>query len=88
MTQGQLAQRVGVTRSMISAYETDIRFPQPKTLIRLASVLGTTTDYLLCVEGRRMIDISGLTDREAAAVNEMLALFLQNHEAAQIKEVV
>lgn len=88
MTQGQLAQRVGVTRSMISAYETDIRFPQPKTLIRLAAVLGTTTDYLLCVEGRRMIDISGLTEREAAAVNEMVTLFLQNHEAAQIKEVV
>ena len=88
MTQGQLAQRVGVTRSMISAYETDIRFPQPKTLIRLAAVLGTTTDYLLCGEGRRMIDISGLTEREAAAVNEMVTLFLQNHEAAQIKEVV
>ena len=35
-----------------------------------------------------MIDISGLTDREAAAVNEMVALFLQNHETAQIKEVV
>ena len=35
-----------------------------------------------------MIDISGLTEREAAAVNEMVTLFLQNHEATQIKEVV
>lgn len=87
LTQGQLAQRVGVTRSMISAYETDIRFPQPKTLICLASVLGTTTDYLLCVDGKRMIDISGLTDREAAAVYEMVSLFLQNKQKKVLEAV-
>lgn len=78
MTQAQLAQRIGVSRSVISGYETDIRIPNPSTLIRLAAVLGTTTDYLLCVDGKRMIDLSGLSDREVIAVCEMVAVLLEN----------
>lgn len=78
LTQDQLAVRVGVTRSAISAYESDLKFPQPKTIISLAAVLGTTTDYLLCVDAKRMIDISMLSEREAAAVYEMVALFAEN----------
>lgn len=77
MTQSQLAQRIGVTRSMVSAYETDIRLPSYDVLIRIASVLGTNTDYLLCVDGKRMLDISNLTEREAAAVYEMISLFTE-----------
>lgn len=78
LTQKQLAQRVGVTRGMVSAMESDMRYPSYPVLIRLAAVLGTTTDYLLCVEGKRMIDISGLSEREAAAVHEMISLLLAN----------
>lgn len=76
LTQKQLAQRVGVTRGMVSAMESDMRYPSYPILIRLAAVLGTTTDYLLCVDGKRMIDISDLSDREAAAVHEMVLLLM------------
>ena len=75
-TQKQLASRVEVTRSMISAIEQDLKLPSYPVLLRLSVELGCTTDYLLCVESRRMIDISGLSDREAAAVHEMVLLFL------------
>lgn len=78
LTQKQLAQRVGVTRGMVSAMESDMRYPSYPVLIRIAAVLGTTTDYLLCVDGRRMIDISGLSEREAAAVHEMVSLLMAN----------
>lgn len=78
LTQQQLARRLEVTRSMVSAMETDIRYPSYPILIRMAAVLGTTTDYLLCVDAKRTIDISGLSDREAAAVHEMVSLFLAN----------
>lgn len=74
-TQKQLASRVEVTRSMISAIEQDLKLPSYPVLIRLAAVLGTTTDYLLCVDGKRMIDISSLSEREAAAIHEMVLLF-------------
>ncbi len=78
MTQAQVAQIVGVTRAVISAYETDIRQPSYDVLIRLALLYGVTTDYLLCIEGKRYLDISDLTDREAAAVYEMVNLFMEN----------
>lgn len=87
MTQSQLAQKVGVTRSMISAYETDIRLPSYDVLIALASVLGTNTDYLLCVDGKRMLDISCLTEREAAAVYEMVALFTEGKKQKMMEAV-
>lgn len=78
LTQAQVAQHVGVTRAVISAYETDIRQPSYDVLIRLALLYGVTTDYLLCIEGKRYLDISDLTDREAAAVYEMVNLFIEN----------
>lgn len=78
LTQAQVAQYVGVTRAVISAYETDIRQPSYDVLIRLALLYGVTTDYLLCVESKRYLDISGLTEREAASVCEMVDLLMQN----------
>ena len=50
LTQNQVAERVGVTRSMISSYETDIRYPSYDILVKLARMFGVTTDYLLCME--------------------------------------
>lgn len=78
LTQAQVAQYVGVTRAVIRAYETDIRQPSYDILIRLAVLYGVTTDYLLCIEGKRYVDISELTDREAAAVYEMINLFMES----------
>lgn len=87
MTQAQVAQVVGVTRAVISAYETDIRQPSYDVLVRLALLYGVTTDYLLCIEGKRYIDISDLSDREAAAVYEMVSLFTQNRKKEVIEKL-
>ncbi len=78
LTQAQVAQYVGVTRAVISAYETDIRQPSYDVLIRLALLYGVTTDYLLCIESKRYLDISALSEREAAAVCEMVNVFMEN----------
>lgn len=68
LTQAQVAARVGVTASMVSSYETDIRLPSFEVMVRIADLFGVTVDYLLCRENRRFLDISALTDEEAAAV--------------------
>ncbi len=47
LTQAQVAGRVGVTASMISSYETDIRLPSFEVMVRLADLFGVTVDYLL-----------------------------------------
>ena len=62
LTQLQLAERLGITKSMVSAYETSSRYPSYEVLIKLASLFGTTTDYLLGLENKRCIDTTGLSD--------------------------
>lgn len=74
MTQEELANRVGVSKAMISAYETEIRYPSYDVLIKLASVFGVTTDYLLGLDRRRMVDITGLNDDEAEVIVSMVAV--------------
>ena len=72
LTQAQVAERVGVTASMVSSYETDIRLPSFEVMVRIADLFGVTVDYLLCREDKRFLDISELTDEEASVVCSMV----------------
>lgn len=72
LTQAQVAKRVGVTASMVSSYETDIRLPSYDVMMRLADLFGVSVDYLLGREEKRLLDISELTDAEAAVVCDMI----------------
>ncbi len=72
LTQAQVADRIGVTASMVSSYETDIRLPSFEVMVRIADLFGVTVDYLLCREDKRFLDISTLTDEEAAVVCGMI----------------
>jgi len=47
LAQGQLARLIGVDRSTISSYESNMRQPSLDTLSRIADVFGVSTDYLL-----------------------------------------
>ena len=80
MTQDELAKRVGVSKAMISAYETEIRYPSYDVLIKLASVFGVTTDFLLGLEKKRVVDITGLNDEEAEAVINMIAVLKKRNK--------
>ena len=59
---------------MVSSYETDIRLPSYEVLIKIATLFGVTVDYLLCLDDKRFLDISGLSDEEAAVVCDMVNL--------------
>lgn len=60
LTQKELAERIGITKSVVSFYELRERTPSPEVLIKLAAVFHCSTDYLLGIEKSRTIDISGL----------------------------
>ena len=47
MTQGQLAERVGVTKQTISNYENGVRMPDFEILDAIAIALNTTLSYLI-----------------------------------------
>lgn len=68
MTQAQLAQKLGLTKSVISAYENGLRMPSYDILIHTAKIFNVSTDYLLGLEHKQEIDLSGLTKEEIDAI--------------------
>ena len=49
-TQAELAEKIGVTQSMISHYASGRKMPALDTLSRLCSVLDLDANEILCVE--------------------------------------
>ena len=68
MTQQQLAIRLGVAKSVVSYYESGDRFPSYDVLIKIARTFHVTTDYLLDIERRRVLDVSDLTEEQIAVI--------------------
>lgn len=79
MTQQQLAQKLGITKSVVSYYELQERYPSPEILIKLASIFHVTTDYLLGLEPREIIDLSGLDEDDIATVKQMVTVLRKKH---------
>lgn len=71
LTQKQLADRLGVTKSVVSYYELQERNPSPDVLIRCAKIFHVTADYLLGLDTREMLDISNLGDEDVAILRAL-----------------
>lgn len=68
-TQEQLAKRLDLTKSVISAYETGLRLPSYSTLLSISDIFKVSTDYLLGKhENKQILDLSGLTEEEISAL--------------------
>ena len=71
LTQVQLAQKAGLSKSVISYYELQERAPSPEILLSFADIFGTSTDYLLGREPVRSINISGLNSEDIEQLNSL-----------------
>ena len=68
MTQQQLADKIGITKSVISFYELRERTPSPEILIKLAAEFKVSSDYLLGIEKTKILDITGLDEEDERIV--------------------
>lgn len=71
-TQAQLAQKLGLTKSVISAYETGLRLPSYDILINISTIFNVSTDFLLGLERKAEIDLSGLSRDEVYALQNLI----------------
>ncbi len=83
LTQTQLADRMWVKKSIISAYETGLRLPSLDMIVKYASEFNVTADYLLGLEERESICIDGLTDGQAALLRLLANEFREGNERAK-----
>lgn len=72
LTQKQLADQLGVSKSVVSFYELRERTPSPDVLIKLAAIFHVSADYLLGIEKGRSLDISGLDSDDEKIVRLMV----------------
>lgn len=72
LTQFQVAERIGVSKAMISAYETASKAPSIEVLIRLSRLFGVSVDYLVCVDAPKMIDVSGLDEETLVQITALI----------------
>ena len=72
LTQKQLSDKLGLTKSVISAYETDMRLPSYDVLKHIAVIFGVTTDYLLGMDKGRIIDGSNLSDSDFLMIVQLI----------------
>lgn len=68
LTQQQLADRIGVSKSVVSFYELKERAPSPEVLMKLSYIFHVSTDYLLGIERNKTVDVSGLDEEDIKAV--------------------
>ena len=72
LTQQQLATQLGITKSVVSYYELQERYPSPEVLIKIASVFHVSTDYLIGIEKNYSLDTSGLNAKDIHLVSMMV----------------
>lgn len=74
MTQEQLALQMGLTKSVVSAYETGARMPSVRALLALSSIFHVSVDYLLNNESKNIysVDLSGLSYEERMAITTII----------------
>lgn len=79
LTQSQLAERLWVKKSIISAYETDARPPSLDMLIKYAKEFNVSTDYLLGIDSTKTVKTDGLTETQINIVNILITEFLKTN---------
>ena len=78
-TQTELAEKVGVTKSTIAAYENDSRQPSFEVLIKMAEVFKVSIDSLLLNRSGAILEVSGLTTEQLDILDNLIKHFRKNN---------
>ena len=72
-------------KATVSAYENGSRLPSYDVLIKLARLFHVTTDNLLGVNDKQMIEVTGLTPRQQNTVWEIIEAYRAFNKANRIE---
>ena len=72
LTQTELSNQLGITRSSVNAWEMGISVPSTQYIVELAHIFKVSTDYLLGVEASATISVAGLTENDVQLVHAII----------------
>ena len=73
ISQVQLASELHVSKQTISNLENNNILPSIEMLVKIAAFFSVSTDYLLELDQRKYIEVSGLTDQELAHIQQIIS---------------
>ena len=79
ISQVELAKALNVSKQCVSNWENDNVLPSIEMLVKLAKYFNVTTDYLLCLEEKDMVDLSGLSEGERAHIKLLIKDLMELH---------
>lgn len=83
LTQQQLADRLGVAKSVVSYYESGDRYPSYDVLVKIAHTFHVTTDFLLDIERKRVIDVSDLSEKDIIVIETVANALREKYKSSQ-----
>ena len=72
LSQKQLADRLGIHKSSVNAWESEKSQPSLVYLIRLSYIFNVSTDYLLEINNTKHLNVSGLSDLDVGAFQNLI----------------
>lgn len=75
LSQSEFAERIGVAKSSVAAYENDSRVPSYDVLMKMINVFGVGFDSFLLDESETMLNVTGLTEEQVEIVRNLIAYF-------------
>lgn len=72
LNQIQLAEQLGVSKQCISNWENDNIQPSIEMLIKISNFFSISTDYILGLDDRKFIEITGLSDTQVSHIQLLI----------------
>lgn len=73
LSQVQLSEKLGVSKQTVSNWENNNILPSVDMLIRISRFFSVSTDFLLELDTRQYIEITGLTEKELAHIQQIIS---------------
>ncbi len=72
LTQVQLAKALNVSKQSISNWENNNILPSIEMLVKIANYFSVSTDYLLEINDRKFLEITGLNEMQIAHFQQLI----------------
>lgn len=79
LNQVQLANKLGITKQCVSNWENNNIQPSVDMLIKLCSFFSVSSDYLLGLDNRKYIEVSGLSDTQLMHIQNIVDDLIQKN---------
>lgn len=72
ISQVRLANDLGVSKQTVSNWENNNSKPSIEMLLKLSDYFSKSTDYLLGLENKKYIEVTGLSNKEISHIEEII----------------